>query len=157
MERIRDVWEIFGAPAGFVGYDKGSALGTLLESASVQNKANSAEDVSASALVVMDEFEKCYQSVQISLLNLFESGEYVDSKSRKTYNCKKVVFILTSNALDDFIINYSEKHPDVVSHALKEESLDGWFTAFQRDVNVGKIFLGFMKFFIFRFSGTCKS
>lgn len=77
------VTSLIGSGRGYVNHDEGGMLTEAL-------KAN------PSAVVLLDEFEKAHSEVRKLFLPVFDEGYICDSAGSKI-DCKKAIFVLTSN------------------------------------------------------------
>lgn len=77
-EKAKSDFEFFGANAPYVG----SADGTPLNNFICQNAGKP-------SVVLLDEFDKTVNTVWLRALNIFEKGEWEDTRSRKPVNCSK--------------------------------------------------------------------
>lgn len=78
------VSKLFGAPAGYVGYDNGGLLTN-----EVQKKPHS--------VVLLDEIEKAHPEIFKSFLQVLDYGTMTDAQGNKT-NFRNTIIIFTSNA-----------------------------------------------------------
>jgi DNA polymerase III delta prime subunit len=116
-EKAKSDFEFFGANAPYVG----SADGTPLNNFICQNAGKP-------SVVLLDEFDKTVNTVWLRALNIFEKGEWEDTRSRKPVNCSKTVFILTANCADQVIVERfnkpvkleSERDMDMLSDKVEE-------------------------------------
>jgi len=109
MNHERDLW---GPKAPWVGSAEGSPLNNFLARSSGRR-----------VIVVLDEFEKTSTVVQNSLLVPFREGShicihfchrllsfylgtFVDRRTRRQVDCSNAIWILTSNALDQIIVDF---------------------------------------------------
>ena len=78
-----EVAKLIGSPPGYVGHDDGGQLTKKLKEF-------------PEAVVLFDEVDKAHPDVLMVLLQLFDEGRLTDGKG-KTIECKKAMFIMTSN------------------------------------------------------------
>lgn len=112
MDHERDLW---GPKAPWIGSQQGSPLNNFL-----------ARTTGRRAIVLLDEFEKTSVEVRHSLLVPFReggqlgpalfamgvssdasAGKFTDRRNRRQSDCSKIIWIITSNALDPIIVNFT--------------------------------------------------
>ena len=91
--------DVFGAPAPYVGHEKGSALNNFM----CENKD---QDV----CVVLDEFDRMETQTLQGFHHVFDKGEGIDVRARegRTVSCRKAIFILTTNLADPDILSMTQ-------------------------------------------------
>lgn len=112
MDHERDLW---GPKAPWVGSQEGSPLNNFL-----------ARTTGRRAIVLLDEFEKTSVEVRHSLLVPFRegrqlsppcslwvssdasAGKFTDRRNRRQSDCSKIIWIITSNALDPIIVYFTK-------------------------------------------------
>jgi hypothetical protein len=102
-ETLETRWELSGSGRGYQGNSEGAPLGNFISA-----------NAGSFCVVVLDEFEKMDFEVRETLLNALESGEWRDKRSggkQGIINASKVVWILTTNALDHYIKSFFERNP----------------------------------------------
>jgi len=119
--------KFLGAAPGYIGYSEGGQLTEKLR------------DCGGNAIVLLDEVEKASPDVLTVMLQLFDEGRITDSKGQ-TINCKKSIFIMTSNlgAADIakmFTDNRAEPSEDEIITTV-EPILRAYF---KRDELIGRI------------------
>ncbi|MBI5138503.1 MAG: ATP-dependent Clp protease ATP-binding subunit [Candidatus Vogelbacteria bacterium] len=70
-------------------------------------------------VLLLDEFEKCAESVKDLFLQILDEGMFADMDGNKV-NARNIIFIATSNAVSDLIFKLQEQH---VNLDLKKELL----------------------------------
>lgn len=111
MDHERDLW---GPKAPWVGSQEGSPLNNFL-----------ARTAGRRAIVLLDEFEMTSVEVRHSLLVPFRegghlgppcslwvssdalAGKFTDRRNRRQSDCSKIIWIITSNALDPIIVDFT--------------------------------------------------
>jgi ATP-dependent Clp protease ATP-binding subunit ClpB len=74
---------LIGAPPGYIGYDSGGGLSNRL----IENPYS---------VVLLDEIEKAHPQILKLFMHVFDAG-YFTSARGEDVNCRKAIFILTSN------------------------------------------------------------
>ncbi|XP_020293306.1 caseinolytic peptidase B protein homolog isoform X2 [Pseudomyrmex gracilis] len=109
-----EVAKLIGAPPGYVGHDDGGQLTKRLRKC-------------PSAVVLFDEVDKAHPDVLTVLLQLFDEGRLTDGKG-KTIECKKAIFIMTSNLGSEVIAEHAmqlrAEAERLLSHRLDKQSSD---------------------------------
>ncbi|CAD7924770.1 unnamed protein product [Amoebophrya sp. A120] len=95
---LRTASEIFGMGGAYQGAKQGSSLNNWMK----------AHDDKI-GVVIFDELEKAEHDVRTQLLNILDKGEFQDkqltsSSQSKRVNCRKIVWIFTTNAFDPLIM-----------------------------------------------------
>jgi hypothetical protein len=54
-------------------------------------------------------------------LNVFENGEWRDKRSTAMLDCSKILFVLTTNAIDSSIIQFFTRNPQ---HLMPKTDID---------------------------------
>lgn len=88
MER-HSVARLIGAPPGYVGYEEGGQLTSVLRHRPY-------------AVILFDEIEKAHPEVFNSLLQVLEEGRMMDGRGREV-NFKNTIIVMTSNLGSDLI------------------------------------------------------
>ena len=94
--------ELFGASGGYQGARTGSELNNFV--------VNHRDTI---GVVNLDEFDRLDREVQEGLFTIFDKGEWVDKKlssafQTRTLDCRKIIWILTTNVFDDHIVGLYE-------------------------------------------------
>ena len=100
---LNSVYELFGGGGAYKGSEVGSELNNF-----VVNHSNRI------GIVNLDEFDRLDSKVQDGFFTIFDKGEWVDKKSSsryqsKTLDCRKIVWILTTNVLDEKIVSFHKR------------------------------------------------
>lgn len=78
-----DKTRLIGSPPGYVGYQEKGDLTNFIK-------------LNPGSVVLLDEIEKAHREIISFFLNAFDDGIIKDSSGQE-YNCKNIVFVLTSN------------------------------------------------------------
>jgi broad-specificity NMP kinase len=78
-----DIIKLIGSPPGYINNEDGGQLTNAIY-------------YRPKSIVLLDEIEKAHSSVQKFFLPVFDEG-YITDAHRRTYSCKEVLFIMTSN------------------------------------------------------------
>lgn len=113
--QTRTASEIFGLGGAFQGARAGSALNNFLKKRDNQI-----------GVVVFDELEKAEKEVRTQLLNIIDKGEFVDKQladdsQSRVVNCRKIIFIFTTNAFDPLIMEETKQWGDRNSAEVSEK------------------------------------
>lgn len=116
-ESINTLFGMFGPDPGYRDNDAGGVLGPFL-----------AANDSTFAVVVLDEFEKLPEKVQNAFLNIFDTGMYKDVRaggrmSLRTVDCSNMVFVLTTNALDEEVTKLGPRYSRTLMDASEREKM----------------------------------
>ena len=100
---VNSLFELFGGSGAYRGSEVGSELNNFV--------ANHRDRV---GIVNLDEFDKLEPKVRDGLFTIFDKGEWVDKKmslayQTKTLDCKKIIWVLTTNIFDNDIISFYEE------------------------------------------------
>ena len=85
--------KITSMPTGYIGHDDGGQLTKRLSEF-------------PEAVVLFDEVDKAHPDVLTVLLQLFDEGRLTDGKG-KTIECKKAIFVMTSNLASTEIADHA--------------------------------------------------
>lgn len=98
---------LIGSPPGYLGYEEGGQLTNAI----LQNPYS---------IVLLDEIEKAHPKILKLFLHVFDAGYFTSAKGQ-VVNCRKCVFILTSNlaALEIADLVANELDDEAVIEALK--------------------------------------
>ncbi len=86
-----DKTRLIGSPPGYVGYQEKGELTNFVK-------------INPGSVVLLDEVEKAHKEIINMFLNVFDDGVIKDSSGQE-YNCKNVIFLLTSNVARKKIIS----------------------------------------------------
>ena len=121
-----DVSKMIGSPPGYVGHSAGGQLTTKLRE-------------NPEAVVLFDEVDKAHPDVLTVLLQLFDEGRLTDGQG-KTIECRKAIFIMTSNLASKEITDLRQTGDEGVTEEFKEEIVQPILKShFQRDEFIGRI------------------
>ncbi|KAM0817926.1 hypothetical protein AB5N19_03733 [Seiridium cardinale] len=97
------VVELFGPRKGYEGAANGSALNNFLARESGQR-----------SIVFMDEFERTSKEIYDTLLVPLQEGHYEDRRDLKRVDCRKTIWIMATNALDDTIHAFCKDNAAII-------------------------------------------
>jgi ATP-dependent Clp protease ATP-binding subunit ClpA len=107
--KLTDAKEMFGMSGAYQGAYEGSALNNFILRMSL--------DPHALGIVLLDEIEKAQKGVIHGLYQVIDKGEWTNKLleegkgvQTETISCHNIIFIMTTNASDDLILRYAEKH-----------------------------------------------
>jgi len=100
---VNSVIELFGASGAYSSSDVGSELNNF-----IVNHRNSI------GVVNLDEFDRLKPEVRDGLFTIFDKGEWINKKlcaafQTKTLDCKRIIWVLTTNVFDDEIVSFYKK------------------------------------------------
>eukprot|EP00798_Chlamydomonas_sp_ICE-L_P014731 gene14731-20775_t len=109
------------ATGSFQGSQRGSEMSNFLDSLSGKP-----------SVVILDEFEKTSKGVWEAFIQIFDSGYETDHRNEiKSIDCRRTIFVLTTNAFDRTVIDYSSKTDEVYNaRGATMEQLDGIMSEF---------------------------
>ena len=118
--KLTDSSEVFGKAGAYQGAEQGSALNNFVLSMSLKPEAV--------GIVLLDEIEKAGQSVIHALYQVIDKGEWTNKKlggraQTETIPCHNLVFVMTTNACDMLIDEFTSTHRDIYT-AVGEEFND---------------------------------
>ncbi|CEM36411.1 unnamed protein product [Vitrella brassicaformis CCMP3155] len=126
-EQFSTKTELFGAAGAYQGAKEGSKLNNFI-----------AQHHKKFGVVLLDEFEKIGErSAHEALLNVFDRGEWHDKQLKsgrsqtEAVDCSKLVFILTTNMLDDIVMKIGNDNPTIAR--ADKETLDQVLHATRRE------------------------
>jgi hypothetical protein len=101
-------WQLFGSEAGYVGSTDGTGISNFME-----------RHHRKFGVVVFEEFEKLGSAAKEALLHPFASGEWSVKKPGRTISvdCSNIVFILTSNLLNQEIVAWFKENDAINKYA----------------------------------------
>ncbi|KAA8908219.1 P-loop containing nucleoside triphosphate hydrolase protein [Sphaerosporella brunnea] len=101
--------DLLGPKAPYQGHEKGSLMNNFLS-----------ENAGKPCIVFLDEFEKCGEDVHEALLLPFDEGTYRDQRQSAdaAIDCRKVIWILTTNCADEEIQKYYSQHEEELMDPL---------------------------------------
>lgn len=102
---VNSLFELLGGSGAYKSSEVGSELNNFVVS-----------HCSKIGVVNLDEFDCLQPEVRDGLFTIFDKGEWVDKnkktdskKQTKTLDCRKIVWVLTTNRFDDDIIDFYNK------------------------------------------------
>jgi ATP-dependent Clp protease ATP-binding subunit ClpA len=128
--KLSDAHEIFGMSGAYQGAYEGSALNNFV--------LRMSQEPDAIGIVLLDEIEKASREVIHGLYQVIDKGEWTNKKLTKgrgtqteTIPCHNLVFIMTTNACDMEILEFSDRNQELyttvgedfeeIGHALESK------------------------------------
>mmetsp|Transcript_10167 Transcript_10167/g.25511 ORF Transcript_10167/g.25511 Transcript_10167/m.25511 type:complete len:485 (+) Transcript_10167:807-2261(+) len=112
--KLSDAHELFGMSGAYQGAENGSALNNFILRMSGKKQAL--------GVVLLDEIEKAKSNVIHGLYQVLDKGEWTNEKLTKgsgaqteSIPCHNIIFIMTSNAADHKILEFTSQNKDIYS------------------------------------------
>lgn len=124
---LQDVNEVFGMSGAYSGSKEGSALNNYI--------VRMSNEPEAIGVVLLDEIEKAQRKVIHGFYQVFDKGEWTNKRltegegsQTEVLSCANIVFIMTTNAADSFILNKAERNSEYYTAQASGNCLPGRMT-----------------------------
>lgn len=118
---LSDANEVFGMSGAYKGSEEGSALNNY-----IVRRSNEPDTI---GVVLLDEIEKADQDVIHGLYQVFDKGEWTNKRlndgragQTEVVSCANIIFIMTTNAADSFILREAERTENHYTAPARSES-----------------------------------
>lgn len=126
--------EVFGSAGSYQGAYEGSALNNFV--------FRMDQEPDARGIVLLDEIEKASEGVIHGLYQVLDKGEWTNKKLERgskaqteTISCSNIIFILTTNAADELILNTLKRDRSKKHYVVKDpDSIDAMMMSLESSV-----------------------